>query len=66
MPDETPPRPGYRTSEYWLALATVIVGALLASGAIGDTTPLGKALAFIASALASAGYSYSRAVVKTK
>lgn len=57
-------RSGYKTSEWWLALAAMIIGILISSGLIGDTSPIGKALAFIASALASVGYSYSRGMAK--
>lgn len=69
MPDEITPapaphKPGYKTTEFWLTLAAVLVGLLMASGVIGDGSALGKGLAFIASALASAGYSYARGIVK--
>jgi drug/metabolite transporter (DMT)-like permease len=57
---------GYRTSEFWLASAATVVGMLIASGAIADSSPVGKGIALIASALAAAGYSYSRALVKGK
>lgn len=57
-------RPGYKTSEWWLALAAMAVGTLIASGLIGETSSIGKALAFASSALASIGYSYSRGLAK--
>lgn len=57
-------KPGYRTTEFWLTLLATIVGMLTASGAFADAGPVGKGLALVASALAAAGYSYSRAQVK--
>ncbi len=57
---------GYKTTEFWLATAATICGILYASGVI---TPEGvsgveKAVAFIAAALASFGYSHSRGAAK--
>jgi hypothetical protein len=57
---------GYKTSEFWLASVATLVGLLIASGAFADTGAVGKGLALIGSALAAAGYSYSRALVKGK
>lgn len=57
-------KPGYKTTEFWLTIAAFVVGTLIASGAIGDAGALGKALAFIASALSAAGYSISRGTAK--
>jgi hypothetical protein len=57
---------GYKTSEFWLTAAATLVGMLIASGAFADAGAAGKGLALIASALAAAGYSYSRALVKGK
>jgi hypothetical protein len=59
-------RPGYKTSEFWLTGAAVLVGMLTASGAFADAGAVGKGLALIASALAAAGYSYGRSLVKGK
>lgn len=61
---KAPHKDGYKTSEFWLTLFTVIVGTMISSGAVGSTSGLGKALAFCASALAALGYSYSRGLVK--
>lgn len=57
-------KPGYRSSEFWITAVTVLVGLLLASGAFPDDGSMARALAFVASALASMGYSWSRARVK--
>lgn len=57
-----PPKPGYKTTEFWLTFAAVIVGLALESGAFGGTIMNGLGLA--AAALASAGYSWSRGIAK--
>lgn len=57
-------KPGYKTTEFWLSTAATIIGILIASGAVADSSAVGKAVALIASALAAAGYSYSRALAK--
>lgn len=58
-------QPGYKTSEWWLALAAMVIGTLIVSGLIGETSALGKTLAFASSVLASIGYSYSRGMAKS-
>ncbi len=57
-------KPGYKTTEFWLTTAATVVGALLASGAIPDSSGFGKVLGVVAMALASAGYSTSRGIAK--
>ena len=59
-------KPGYKTTEFWLSLLAVIVGLLIASGAIAEASSLGKILALAASALATLGYTYVRGTTKTK
>lgn len=63
-PSTAPSKPGYKTTEFWLTIAAFIVGTMIASDAIGNTSALGRALAFLASALSAAGYSYSRGLAK--
>ena len=58
-------KPGYKTTEFWLAAAAQIVGLVLASGVLAEGS-LGLQIAGLASsALASAGYSYSRGTAKS-
>ena len=59
-------KPGYRTTEFWLVAVTVFVGLLLGSGAIPADSSLARALGLFAAALASMGYSWSRAKAKTE
>jgi len=56
--------PGWKTSEFYMMAAAVIVGLLIASGLVSDASSFGKVLALAASTLASLGYSASRTVVK--
>jgi len=65
MPDTTtPPKPGYKTSEFWLALVAMLLTTLFASGAIAAGSTWDKVLSFIAMALTSLGYSVSRGMAK--
>ena len=59
-------KPGYKTSEFWLASAATICGLLYASGVISPdgTSGVERGIAFVVSALASLGYSNSRGKVK--
>lgn len=62
---DTPPvKPGYATTEFWLTAVVTLIGLLVASGAIPTESSWGKLLGLAASALASMGYSASRATVK--
>lgn len=54
-------RPGYRTTEFWLALAVVVGSAVQSAYA---TEPWAKAAGMIAGALAAAGYGFARSAVK--
>lgn len=57
-------KPGYKTTEFWLSLAAMVVGALFASGAISDGGLVAKVLGIIATILGSLGYTVSRTLVK--
>lgn len=57
-------KPGYKTTEFWLALVTIIIGQIYASGVVVDGGTLAKVLALATSALAAAGYSVSRGLSK--
>lgn len=70
MADDTttapPVKPGYKTTEFWLTFAAMVITTLYASGVIAsDASNLGKALALIAGVLTSLGYSVVRGKVKT-
>ena len=58
------PKVGWKTSEFWLTLVAVLIGALAASGAIVETSMVGKIVGVAGSVLAAMGYTYSRSIVK--
>lgn len=64
MSDTAPHKPGYRTTEFWLSVASSVLGALFASGVLSDGSTAAKIAGLAAAALGAAGYSVSRAVVK--
>jgi len=57
-------KPGYKTTEFWLSLAAMIVSMLFASGAISEGSDAAKVIGFVAAALTSLGYSVSRGLAK--
>jgi hypothetical protein len=57
-------KPGWKTSEFWLASAATLVGLVMASGLIEAGGTWDRIVGLIAAALASMGYSASRASVK--
>jgi len=58
------PKPGYKSTEFWLAAATTVIAALLASGAFEESSMFAKVLTLAASVLASLGYTAARAFTK--
>jgi hypothetical protein len=66
MSDETntSPKPGYKTTEFWLAFAASLIGAAFASGIIPTDSSLEQVLGLAATVLASLGYTVSRTLVK--
>jgi len=55
---------GYKTSEFWLSLAAMVVSFLIASGVVADASTIGKAIALVAGVLASLGYTVARGAAK--
>ena len=58
-------KPGWKTTEFWLAAIASLVALVIGSGAVVEGSTVGKAIALVAAALASMGYSQARASVKT-
>tara|TARA_R110000744_G_scaffold13121_2_gene38450 strand:- start:6463 stop:6708 length:246 start_codon:yes stop_codon:yes gene_type:complete len=56
-------KPGWKTTEFWLSLLTILIGAITTSGAISNNTVL-QGLGLAATALGALGYSGARAVTK--
>jgi hypothetical protein len=57
-------KPGWKTSEFWLSLLTILIGALLASDALPSESPFVKGLGIVAGVLSALGYQVNRAFVK--
>jgi len=58
--------PGWKTSEFWLSLAAMLVGAIVTSGALTPGSPWEKLVGIAAMVLAAMGYSVSRGIAKSK
>jgi len=57
-------KPGYKTTEFWLTLAASVLGALFASGAIGEGGTVAKILGMAATILSTLGYTVARTKAK--
>jgi hypothetical protein len=55
---------GYKTTEFWLSLAAVLIGALAAAGVFPEGSMWMKVLGVGAVVLGSMGYSVSRGLAK--
>jgi len=55
---------GWKTSEFWLAMSSLVVTFLISAGVFADDSFAGKLLGLAAAALTSLGYSVSRALTK--
>lgn len=67
-PKTTDTKPGFKTTEFWLSTAAMIVGLVLASGIFSPDDPSSakilQALGLVSSILASLGYTAGRAHTK--
>ena len=57
-------KPGYKTTEFWLSLAAMLVGAVQASGFVPNEGIWGQMLGMVTVALVSLGYTGARLSVK--
>ena len=64
MSEEKKVKPGFKTSEFWLTLAAVAVGAVFASGAFGEDSPVLQTAGIAATVLGALGYTVSRGMAK--
>lgn len=55
---------GWVSSELWLSMAAVVVGAVLSSGILPEDSPWIKVLGIVAAVLASLGYTWARTALK--
>lgn len=59
-----PLKSGYQTTEFWMSLAAVILGAIQTSGLLGEEGTATKVIGAVVAGLAALGYSASRGLVK--
>lgn len=57
-------KPGYKTTEFWLAAVATIVGLLMSSGLLQTGSTWERVVGLAAAALATMGYSAARARTK--
>lgn len=57
---------GWKTTEFWISAAAVIVNALVLSGVISTTTQWGGIAASVASAIIAGAYSMGRSNLKVE
>lgn len=57
-------KPGYKTTEFWMAAAAALVGLLMTSDIFTGDSIWAKGLGLVAAGLASAGYAVSRGMAK--
>ena len=58
------PKPGWKTSEMWLSVVAMAIGALVASDVFADGSTGMKITALISSALVAMGYTGARMNLK--
>jgi hypothetical protein len=61
-------KPGYKTSEFWLSLVAVLVGAIMSSGLLEATATDAdnKIVGLVVTLLAALGYTGARGFVKAQ
>jgi len=57
-------KPGYKTTEFWLTFAAMVLSLLFAAGLFGEQSAVYKVLEVGAAVLASLGYTVTRGAIK--
>jgi len=61
---DTPIKPGYKTTEFWLTIAANVVGVLMMANIFPIDSTVGKIIGVAAMVLSSLGYTVSRSIAK--
>ena len=61
---DTPVKPGYQTTEFWLSAAATLVGLAIASGIVPTTGTWPQVVGLVTGVLGAMGYTVSRTTVK--
>ncbi len=64
MSEQQTTKPGFRTSEFWLSAVAVVLGIVLASGAVPEGGLVAQIIGGVLSVLSGLGYTASRTKVK--
>ena len=64
MADTTTVKAGWKTTEFWLSTVALVLGLVLASGALPDGGLAAQIVGGVLSVLAQLGYTAARAQVK--
>jgi hypothetical protein len=59
-------KPGYKTTEFWLKVAAILVSAVLASGLLPPESTVLKIVATVATILGALGYTGARVYLKAR
>ncbi len=62
--NETVKKPGYKSTEFYMSMAAVIIGAVASSGILEGSDGLTKVVGLIMAALVALGYTGSRLTLK--
>lgn len=57
-------KPGYKTTEFWMSMIAVVIGAVMASGAFGIEGTAAQIVGIVESALVALGYTGARLTLK--
>jgi hypothetical protein len=57
-------KPGYKTTEFWLTLLSMLTGGVISSGLFPETSPVMKGAGLLAMILGAFGYTVSRGMAK--
>lgn len=57
-------KPGYKTTEFWLALCAVLLGAVIGTGIVPTDGPWVQVVAVAETALIAMGYTGARLTLK--
>jgi len=62
--NETVKKPGYKSTEFYMSLIAVVIGAVASSGVLEGSDGLTKVVGLIMAALVALGYTGSRLTLK--
>ena len=57
-------KPGYKSTEFYMSMAAVVIGAIASSGILDGSDGLTKVVGLIMTALVALGYTGSRLTIK--